>query len=387
MIKIFHTADLHLDAPFAALEPSASEARRAELRKTYIDMMKYAAAEKVDMVLIPGDLFDSAYVNRDTAALLCSGFEAVSCPVIICPGNHDPYTPDSIYATGKFPSNVYIFKDEAPSCFDFPELGVRVWGAAFVRRLMENTPIVKIPRLASDRINILCQHGDTRNLLSKKCPLNPRDIAYRGFDYAALGHIHMPAEPEVIDYTTVAYSGCPVGRSFDEVGWGGALMVTIDDNNKVTTQKIRFADKRYMIEHLDVTGATSYTEVTAKISELIEARQYGKETSLRVYLEGEVTPQLRLPLMTMVKTCEAPVAHLELKDRTLPVFDTAYLENDLTLRGAVYRELAPRLREGSQHDRAVAADALRAALAAIDDRIIFSDSVPQAEPTQTEDGK
>jgi hypothetical protein len=89
----------------------------------------------------------------------------------------------------------------------------------------------------------------------------------------------------------------------------------------------------------------------------------------------------------MVKMCEAPLAYLELKDRTLPVFDTAYLENDLTLRGAVYRELAPRLREGSQHDRAVAADALRAALAAIDDRIIFSDSVPQAELTQTEDGK
>ncbi|MBQ9080559.1 MAG: DNA repair exonuclease [Clostridia bacterium] len=377
MIKIFHTADLHLDSPFASLPPSLSEERRAELRRTYIDMMKYAARENVDLVLIPGDLFDSAYVNRDTAALLCEGFRQVGCPVVICPGNHDPYTPDSIYATGTFPSNVYVFSDETPSYFDFPELGVRVWGAAFVRKLMENTPIVKVPKLPEDRINILCQHGDTRNLLSKKCPINPRDIAYRGFTYAALGHIHLPADPEVIDNTTVAYSGCPVGRSFDEPGWCGALLVTVDDGRRVSWERVRFSDKRYMVERLDVTGAASYTEVASRILELISERSYGKETSLRVVLEGEVSPQLRLPLTNIVKMCQDAVAFLELKDRTLPIFDTSYLENDMTLRGAVYRELAPRLHEGSQHERSVAAEALRAALAAIDDRVIFADAVTE----------
>ncbi len=385
MIKIFHTADLHLDSPFSSLPPSLSEQRRGELRQTYIDMMKYAAREKADLVLIPGDLFDSAYVTRDTADLLHRGFCEVGCPVVICPGNHDPYTPDSIYAHGNFPENVYIFKDETPSCFDFPALGVSVWGAAFQRPLMENTPLVKIPRLDPGRINILCQHGDTRNLLSKTCPINVRDIAYRGFTYAALGHVHVAQEPAVLDGSTVAYCGCPVGRSFDEPGWGGALMVTIGDDRTVKYERLRFATKRYMVEKLDVSGIADYNGAAERIRSLIAAKGYGPETSLRVILEGEIAPHISLPPATLTRTCAGELAHLELRDRTLPVFDAAYLENDMTLRGAFYRELLPKLTEGTPRERAVAAQALRAGLAAIDNRAIFPDNAPDS--TDREEGE
>lgn len=379
MIKIFHTADLHLDSPFSSLPPSLSEQRRGELRQIYLDMMKYAAEQKADLVLIPGDLFDSSYVTRDTADLLYQGFSQVGCPVVICPGNHDPFTPDSIYAREKMPDNVYIFNDESPTCFNFPQLNVSVWGAAFVRPLMENTPLGRIPRLNPNLINILCQHGDTRNLLSKKCPLNLRDIAYRGFTYAALGHVHMPDEPAVIDNTTVAYSGCPIGRSFDEPGWGGALMVIIGDDRTVSCQKIRFAAKRYMVEKLDVGGISDYSEAASRLEALIRDRQYGKETSLRVIFEGEIAPSVNLPMTTLTRKCQEPLAHLELQNRMLPIFDTAYLENDMTLRGAFYRELLPLLSQGSERERAVAAEALRAGLAAIDGRTIFSDTAPETD--------
>lgn len=384
MIKIFHTADLHLDSPFSSLPPSLSEQRRGELRQIFLDMMKYAADNGADLVLIPGDLFDSAYVSRDTADLLHRGFSSVGCPVVICPGNHDPFTPDSIYAHGNFPDNVYIFNDETPSCFDFPALGVSVWGAAFVRPLMENTPLVRIPRLDPNRINILCQHGDTRNLLSKKCPINVRDIAYRGFTYAALGHIHMADEPALVESSTVAYSGCPVGRSFDEPGWGGALMVTVGDDRTVKWEKLRFATKRYMVEKLDVSGVADYNDAATRIKALISDRSYGAETSLRVVLEGEIAPHVSLPLTTLTRLCQGELAHLELRDRTIPVFDTAYLEADMTLRGAFYRELLPLLAEGTPRERQVAAEALRAGLAAIDNRAIFSDTVP--ESTDGEEG-
>ena len=384
MIKIFHTADLHLDSPFSSLPPSLSEQRRGELRQIYLDMMKYAAEQKADLVLIPGDLFDSSYVTRDTADLLHRGLSLVGCPVVICPGNHDPFTPDSIYAREKMPDNVYIFSDDAPTCFNFDHLNVSVWGAAFVRPLMENTPLVRIPRLNPDRINILCQHGDTRNLLSKTCPINVRDIAYRGFTYAALGHVHMPDEPSVIDNATVAYSGCPIGRSFDETGWGGALMVTIGDDRSVSIENVRFAAKRYMVEKLDISGITDYTEAVTRIEALIRDKQYGKETSLRVILEGEIAPAVSLPITTLTRKCQEAVAYLELKDRTLPIFDTAYLENDMTLRGAFYRQLLPLLSQGSERERAVAAEALRAGLAAIDNRTVFSDIVPESDAEEVE---
>lgn len=379
MLKIFHTADLHLDSPFSSLPPSVAEKRREELRRVFVGMMQTAADENVDLVLCPGDLFDSGFVSKETVRVLCEGFGRLRCPVVICPGNHDPYTPRSVYASGELPGNVRVFREETPSSFDFPELGVDVWGAAFTRPFMENPPMVRVPALGGDKIHILCQHGDTRSPLSKTCPLNPRDIAYRGFTYAALGHIHVPGEPEVLSgtagTTTVAYSGCPMGRSFDEPGFGGALMVTIDRDRRVTVERRRVADKRYMVEQLDVTGLDSGVDVAARLRAMLGEKGYGRETSLRVILRGEVAPTVAFSCKAIARACGDGLEYLELRDRTLPVFEAEYLESDMTLRGALYRELLPRLREGSEADRSVAADALRAGLAAIDGRAILPDAL------------
>lgn len=374
MIKILHTADLHLDSPFSSLSPAKSEERRAELRDIFIKMMEFAAGN-VGLVLIPGDLFDRAFVNRDTLDRLCRGFETAGCPVVICPGNHDPYTPDSIYATGHFPPNVHIFNSETPSFFDFPDLGVRVWGAAFTSERFVSAPLLRIPQLPTDRINLLCQHGDTR-LTSQKCPLNVRDIVYRGFIYAALGHVHLPPEPVASDKTTVAYCGCPVGRSFDEPGWGGAWLVTVNAGG-AQLERLRFSDKRYMVERLDITGAGDDREIAEKLTALIASKDYGTETALRVILEGDVPPGFRPDLTLLTKLCASSLELLELRERTVPCFDASYLENDLTLRGAFYRILLPKLREGDERERHIAAEALRAGLAAIDNRDIFPQEVTQ----------
>ena len=367
MLKIFHTADVHLDSPFSSLPPAASEERRAGLRKTFRRMMDYAAEEKVDMALIPGDLFDSSFISRDTADMLRDCLSAVSCPIIISPGNHDPYTQNSIYASGRLPDNVYIFKTENPSCFDFPELGVAVWGSAFTRERYENSVLASIHGLREDRINILCQHGDTRSLLSTKAPLSPRDIAYRGFTYAALGHIHVPPEPVVINNTTVAYPGCPEGRSFDDPGFGGALMVRIE-NNAVSLEKIIFAERRYMVEQIDITGASDDGFTSEKIKNLITERGYGSETYLRIILRGDVALAYRPDIATLTTTCAGELSLLELRDDTTPVFDSAYLEDDISLRGAFYRVIAEKLKNGDEYTRRVAAEALRVGLAALDGR-------------------
>lgn len=367
MLKIFHTADIHLDSPFSSLTPAASEERRAGLRHTFRRMMEYAASAAVDLVLIPGDLFDCSFISRDTADMLRDCLSAVSCPVVISPGNHDPYTPSSIYASGRLPGNVYIFKTESPSCFEFPELGVAVWGSAFTRDRYENSVLASIHTLREGMVNILCQHGDTRSLLSTKAPLAPRDIAYRGFTYAALGHIHVPPEPVTIDKSTVAYPGCPEGRSFDEPGFGGALMVGID-NGLVTLDKIIFAERRYMVERLDITGADDDAYTADSLNDLIASRAYGPETCLRVILEGEVALAYRPDTDALAAKCAGGLSLLELRERTSPMFDSAYLEEDISLRGAFYRALAEKIKTGDEQTRAVASEALRAGLAALDGR-------------------
>ena len=109
MVKILHTADLHLDSPFAGLSLDVAEEAREEQRNVFSEMMRYAGENSVDLVLIAGDLFDSKYITVRTKELVKGAFASLSCPVVIAPGNHDPYTSNSFYRSGELPENVCVF--------------------------------------------------------------------------------------------------------------------------------------------------------------------------------------------------------------------------------------------------------------------------------------
>ena len=64
MIKILHTADLHLDSPNSGLGLAAAEAVRNEQRLVFSKMMEYVSENAIDIVLICGDLFDGKYISK-----------------------------------------------------------------------------------------------------------------------------------------------------------------------------------------------------------------------------------------------------------------------------------------------------------------------------------
>ena len=74
-IRIMHMADVHLDSPFSRLETEKAELRRRELRGVFTSMMLYARVQRVDLVLIAGDLFDVEYAGEDTLSLIIREFE------------------------------------------------------------------------------------------------------------------------------------------------------------------------------------------------------------------------------------------------------------------------------------------------------------------------
>ena len=108
MLKILHAADLHLDSPFSALDERKAELRRGELRAAYQALIAYAVHQKVDLVLLAGDLFDTEFVTRETLAVLTDGLGRLDCPVVIAPGNHDCAAPGSVWQKDIFPDNVFI---------------------------------------------------------------------------------------------------------------------------------------------------------------------------------------------------------------------------------------------------------------------------------------
>ena len=72
MVKILHTADIHLDSPFSLLDVKKAQVRRNEMRGTFTSLMMYAKMEKFDMVILAGDVFDTEnrfYTDRDCREL------------------------------------------------------------------------------------------------------------------------------------------------------------------------------------------------------------------------------------------------------------------------------------------------------------------------------
>lgn len=368
-MKILHCADLHLDSPFRSGNAEKSEVRRRELRGTFSSLILYIKTEKIPLALLAGDLFDSPFVTRETAAFFAKELASVpECRFIIAPGNHDPYTPDSIYARVPFPQNVYIFREAALNKFSFPELGVDVYGYAFVTNRLESNPFAgRIPD-STETINLLCAHGDVGNPLSPYGPIPEKDIAEAGFDYCAFGHIHNSEGIKKTGNAYYAYSGCLEGRDFGETGHKGALVLDITKTCGLLSLKatpVRFSGRRYEGFDLDLSGIADSDTVRAKIKGLLTEKALGSDTLLRLTLRGSVSPALRLDTGALTATFAPQLFYLEILDNTLPLFDTASLEQDPTIRGAFFAAMRPHLENGSPDKRAEAARALRVGFAAL----------------------
>lgn len=367
-MKILHCADLHLDSPFSGLDPHTSEKRREEQRELFKSLMCLVRNHRVDLLLIAGDLFDSGYTAAKTVKFVSDMLSKLSCPVVISPGNHDPYIKGGLYST-EFSDNVHIFDSEKLSSFDFPELGATVYGYAFTSAHYEEHPLEGEIHVDPDRINILCAHADTSSALSRYAPITPREFTDSPFCYAALGHVHNAPEIEEYNGTVVAYCGCTEGRSFDETDFGGVLMLDIEGEN-IQYEKIRLARHRYMIEQIDVTGSESDVETADKILRRVAVCSYKEDTALRIILCGSVSPNYT-PNPTNIADKITGLYKVEVLDDTVPLFDADALMEDMSVRGEYFRTLVHKMKEGTAEERRVAVQALRIGLAALEGKPIL----------------
>ena len=363
-MKILHTADIHLDSPFSSCDAKEARIKRDAMRDAFSSMMQYIKEEKIPLVLIAGDLFDHGFVTKKTAETLSAAFAALpETRFVISPGNHDPYVKGGVYAAGIFPSNVYIFKNEELEKISFDELGVDVYGYAFTSERLEVSPLAQKRAEDTGNIPLLCIHADLTSPISKNAPVSRADIAAFGARYAALGHIHKGEIGE-----GCAYPGCLIGRSFDETGEKGALLVDIEEDGGVKIEKKVFSNVKYEVERIDITGAEKDADAIAAINRMIEEKGYAAETTLRAVLCGEVSPSY-IPMTEQIENSITEVS-VEVKDETLPIFDSDALDADVTLRGEVWRVLKEKLATGTPEEREIAKKALGYALAALDGRAI-----------------
>lgn len=346
MLNILHAADLHLDSPFAGLSPEQAAARRTLQRQLPDRLVDLANDRGCDLLLLSGDVFDGRRVCPETIEAMQAAFARCKARIFIAPGNHDPYEEDSPWAMCRWPEQVHIFTG-AQDCVPLPELGCRIWGAAFVSKVCRD---VLQPVTSQGLLEIGVYHGDPETPGSYRY-LSPSDLVGSGLDYLALGHIHKTCLPRKAGKTWYGWPGAAMGRGFDETGVRGVFHVTLE-HGRCDTVFVPLDGPRYEI-----------ISVPAGQEPLLPADSH--QVICRMILTGETEP----PDLEQLHRQLAPrFLSLELRDATTPPRELWEAFGDGTLRGKALEILKTRFDTASDEERQTAALAARYVLAALEGR-------------------
>jgi DNA repair exonuclease SbcCD nuclease subunit len=238
-----------MDSPFDALSDEKAAVRRREQRELLERLTDIVNGENIQLVLLAGDLLDSAASYFETQEVLVRAFTRMRAEIFIAPGNHDYYCAKSPYAYMKLPPNVHLFTSPVLSAVTLPELGCRVWGAGFNDQY--SRPLLSgFSAPESDLTDIMVLHGDMAGDAYNH--IKEAEIASSGLHYLALGHIHTFSGIKKAGKTTYAYSGCPEGRGFDETGEKGVIVGTVSKSGCDLAFR-PLGGRAYKILRVDVT--------------------------------------------------------------------------------------------------------------------------------------
>ena len=282
-MRFLHAADLHLGLRVTRFGAEVN-GRVQEARLKALEVL-VGHAERVEFVLIAGDLFDDNHVDAATSRRALELLESAGKPVYVIPGNHDPWTADSVFdrppwsvATGR----VRVLRTREPVPLD----GGVLFPCPLFAKNSFNDPTEWIPpRQPTDAsIRVAVAHGSVKEIE----PISPDDhpidrhaASVKGLDYLALGHWHHPSrhkdlagvvrtvypgvhEPmrfrQAPDFSIgwVAYSNSRAeGRGakdlFTDDGKGHALIVTIDKPGaapvieEIETGQLDWSDESYTL--------------------------------------------------------------------------------------------------------------------------------------------
>ena len=352
-LKIIHAADLHLDSPFEGLGERAAQ-RRSEQRELLGRLAALVEEKEADVLLLAGDLLDTGSTYAETARTLCETLGSLSCPVFIAPGNHDYYCISSPYARLELPENVHVFISRHMEAVTLPELGVRVWGAAFTDMtsppLLRGFSVDKVPGL----LDVGVVHGDVGRLLSRYNPVTTQDIADSGLNYLALGHQHSGSGLLRSGPTWYAWPGCTEGRGFDECGEKGALYVEVEER-VCRAEFLPLGGRRYEVLDFDISAGWANVRIPAGAGRDI----------YRVVLRGETDTAPEVERLR--ELLQGRFYALQIVDKTTlrpELWDKA--EQD-TLRGLFLRRMRERYdAAASEEEREHITRAVRWGLAALD---------------------
>ena len=335
-MRVIHTADLHLDSRLSLnLDSTRAKERRKELLLSFANLCRYARDNRVDVVIIAGDMFDKDRVSLkalDYVATIMNEYKEID--FLYAPGNHD----GSLDFKDLKPDNLHIFKSSY-NTISYKECNIT--GIAYNDN--NKNDIYDSLVLDKNKINIVTMHGPVSD--SPKDGICISMLKDKGIDYLALGHIHSYKTGRIDSRGGYAYSGCLEGRGFDEAGPKGFILLDID--KEIKSRFIKFNYRELFNIDVDVKGFKTSLDLREGIYKGISG--IDKKNMIRINLVGE------FPL-TLIKNLEPLEAELNglyylvrIVDNTHPYINPMEYEHDKSLKGEFIRMVLAS--DNSQEDK------------------------------------
>lgn len=381
MVKLIHTADLHLDSAFRSrFTKEEAENRRQKQLMAWKELLSFAVEKKVQGILIAGDLFDSPVVSHGTMDFFLSTIaEHPEISFFYLRGNHD--TENTFRYQENLPKNLFLFSEKGKKyrlndrlllagveygtkdisfgenegatqgVGQAAEQGVgqeNVHGAEALRKSeSESEEESKFLKLKEEDCNILLLHGALYQGTPKGEAVQGeegiflKNLEKLPLSYIALGHIHKGGEGKLNNGALWAYPGCLQGRGFDEEGERGFLYLKVEEEKKeIRKEFIPIKQGEFRILEIDLLEDEGTLACLKKIEVEMEKAGIAKEDSLRIILKGKKGLEQERNLRYLQLQLQDSVFFLEIRDECELSWNREEAMKEKSLKGEFLRVLA-----------------------------------------------
>ena len=297
LLRFVHAADLHLDSPFVGIKAVAPEHVASALRdatfNAYDGIVKLCIDERVDALLVAGDVYDSSDRSLRAQLKFVAGLEQLHEAGIrsfVCHGNHDPL--DGWQARLDYPPSCTRFgpQFEAAPVFDDDPGRAVVHGISYPTRDIHHNLVRDLDEVNSSAFSIGLLHtnvdGNTGHASYAPCSLD--DLRSSAIDYWALGHVHTQ---QILSEQSpaVVYPGNSQGRHPNENGPRGVYLVEVDGAKNLQLDFRAVDTVRWQRSVLDISPLETEQELLDSLDQTMTDAQGdagGRSVVLQVTLTG-----------------------------------------------------------------------------------------------------
>jgi DNA repair exonuclease SbcCD nuclease subunit len=373
VLRLLHTADVHLGARHADLGDRAATQRERQFA-AFVATIDLALGEKVDLVLIAGDLFDSNVQPKRSVERAASQLQRLvdaRIRLVIAPGTHDVYDRASIYRAYDLPAMAGAVGSDLATVLDpdhpdvhLKSLDVVVHGRCFATKRAPHSPLQGLDTSKDDRATwhigllhaALAIEGKTD---ADEVVITTDEIAATHLDYLALGHWHSTTKGKA-GRTSYAYSGAPEPIALDQDGAGNALLVSLeksDGKKTVTVEERKVGRTRVEKVQLDVATVGSQPSLVSKLAERAD-----QDLVLDVEIIGVKPDELDVHVDEVETELADRFLKVRVRDRSVAPLPEGPVVSADTVLGAFIRDLEAQIGEAEARDDEATSNELRDSL-------------------------